>query len=139
MSTEALICPELNQRRAPLAAHRKAHALCYNDLSRVLVDFGQYASASKKPTRGRKSGIEQDDLWVHLAILRAENDRLRDVVTDQLHHFAGRVAKLEMQIRRPWWRRMFSCAEPIEPPRNRASERLRVLYCGSAGTEQRPT
>jgi hypothetical protein len=137
MSTEALICPELNQGLAPLATHRKSHA--YDDLSRVLVDFGQYASASKKPTRGRKSEIEQDYLWAHLAILRAENDRLRELVADQLHHFAGRVANLETQIRRPWWRRMFSCAEPIELPRNRASEQLRKLYCGSAGTEQRPT
>src|SRR5262245_53273182 len=110
MSTEALICSELNQRPVPLAAHRKAHALRYDDLSRVLVDFGQYASASKKSGRGRKSGIEQDDLWTHLAILRAENDRLRELVTDQLHHFAGRVAKLEMQTHRPWWRRMFSGA-----------------------------
>jgi hypothetical protein len=139
MSTESLICPELNQGLTPLATHRKAHALRYDDLSRVLVDFGQYAPTSKKPTRGRKSGIEQDDLWIHLAVLRAENDRLRDLVSDQLHHFARRVAELERQIRRPWWRRMFGSAEPIEPPRNRASEQLRVLYCGSAGVQQRPT
>jgi hypothetical protein len=139
MSTEAPICRELNQGLAPLATHRKSHALEYDDVSRVLVDFGQYASASKKPTRGRKSESEQDYLWAHLAVLRAENDRLRELVADQLHLFAGRVANLETQIRRPWWRRMFSCAEPIELPRNRASEQLRKLYCGSAGTEQRPT
>jgi hypothetical protein len=139
MSTEALICPELNQRVGPVATRRKAHALRYDDLSRVLVDFGQYVPTPKRPTRGRKSDTEQADLWVHLAALRAENDRLRDVVTDQLDHFAARIAELETRIRRPWWRRMLEHAEPIEPPRNRASERLRILYCGSAGPERRPT
>jgi len=138
MSTEALICPELNQRPGPVAARRKAHALRYDGLSRVLVDLAQHVPAPKKPTPGRKSGTEQADLWVHLAVLRAENDQLREVVTDQLDHFAARVAELETRIRRPWWRRMFEHAEPIERPRNRASERLRVLYFGSAGTEKRP-
>jgi hypothetical protein len=138
MSTEALICPELNRRVGPVAPRGKVHALRYDDLSRVIIDFGQYLPASKKPTRARKSSNEEAELWVHLAVLRAENDQLREVVTDQLDHLAARVSELETRIRRPWWRRMFE-HEPIERPRNRASERLKILYFGMAGTERRPT
>jgi hypothetical protein len=139
MSMEALIGPELNNGLGSLAAHRKAHALRYDDLSRVLVSIGQCAPVSKKPRRGRKSGSEQADLWVQLATLRAENDNLIERVTDELDRFAARVAALEAQIRRPWWRRMFERAEPNGHPRNRGSERLRALYFGPAGTEKRPT
>jgi hypothetical protein len=139
MSMEALIGPELNRGLGFLAAHRKAHALCYVDLSRVLANLDQYAPASKKPRRGRKTGGEQVDPWVQLATLRAENDNLIERVTDELDRFAARVAELEAQIRRPWWRRMFAQAEPNGHPRNRAREKLRALYFGLAGTEKPPT
>jgi hypothetical protein len=139
MSMEALIGPELNNGLGSLAAHRKAHALCYDDLSRVLANLDQGAPASKKPRRDRKSGGEQVDPWVQLATLRAENDNLIERVSDELDRFAARVAKLEAQIRRPWWRRMFAQAEPNGRPRNRASEKLRALYVGLARTEKQPT
>jgi hypothetical protein len=137
MSMEALIGPELNRGLGTLAAHRKAHAL-YNDLSRVLANIDQYAPASKKPRRDRKSGGEQADPWVQLATLRAENDNLIERVTDELDRFAARVAKLEAQMRRPWWRRLFAQAEPNGHPRNWAGEKLKALYFGPAGTEKPP-
>src|SRR5262245_62664704 len=98
MRTEALICPEVNNA---LATRTTAHALRYDDLSRVLVDVGKRVPPSRKGTRDRKPDTEQADLWTHLAVLRAENDRLTEIVTDQLEHFAARVAKLEAEIRRP--------------------------------------
>jgi hypothetical protein len=141
MSAEPVVCPELNRLGSVSAAHRKAHALRYDGLSRVLINVDQHAHRQEKPRRDRKSGRDQAELaelWVHVATLKAENDRLTEQVTDELHRFANRVAKLEARARPWWWRMLDRSGDRAEPkPRNRASERLRTLYFGSAGTDQR--
>jgi hypothetical protein len=135
MSTEALIGPELGTKLGLFAAHKKAHALRYDGLSRVLINVDQHAHVQKKPKRDRKSGSDQAELaelWVQVATLKAENDRLTDRVSDELHRFADSIAKLEARARRPWWWRILDPAgdraDPNGRPRNRASERLRALY-----------
>ena len=73
-----------------------------------------------------------------LAALEAENARLLDRFTDEVDRLADRLAKLESRPR-PWWRRVFGrSVEQAEPPRNRASEKLRALYFEPAGGSHFP-
>jgi hypothetical protein len=136
MSTEALISPQPNRRLGSFtAAHKTTHALRYDDLSRVLINFDQHLHVQEKPKR--KSGRDQAELaelWAQVASLKAENDRLSEQIADELDRVADRIAKVEAQTR-SWWCRMLDQAgdrvKPNRPPRNRASERLKALYFGT--------
>jgi cell division protein FtsB len=142
MSTEALNCPKLNDGVGSfLVAHNKAHALRYDNLPHVMINLDRCGQVQEKPKRERKPGKAQAELAAlseRLAALEAENALLTDRFTDELDRLADRLAKLESRPR-PWWWRVFGrSVEPAEPPRNRASEKLRALYFGSARRGQRP-
>jgi hypothetical protein len=143
MSAKTLICPELNDRVGNLAvAHNKAHALRYDNLPHVMINIDRCGQADEKPKRERKPGKAQAELAAvseRLAVLEAENARLTDRFTDELDRLADRLVKLESRAC-PWWWRVFGrSVKQAEPPRNRASEKLRALYFGPAGRGQRPS
>ena len=125
MSTEARIFP------GSFAAQNKAQVLRYDNLPHVMINLDQCRKAQEKPKRERKPGKAPAHLAAlseRLAALEAENARLLDRFTDEVDRLADRLAKLESRPR-PWWRRVFGrSVEQAEPPRNRASEKLRALY-----------
>jgi hypothetical protein len=114
---------------------QRAHALRYDDLSRMLIDLDEHVHVPAKPRRDRRAGVdhaELAELRAHVAILKSEHERFAERITDELDGLADRLVELEAQMRRPWWRRALARTadgmELSERRREKARERLKGLF-----------
>ena len=98
----------------------------------MLVNVDEHRRVPIKSNRNRDPGggqAEITELREHVAILKAEYERLIDRVTDDLEGFADRISELESRARQPWWKR--ALGHPCDRPRHfgrKALDRLRAIY-----------
>jgi hypothetical protein len=117
--------------------YKTAHALRYDNVTRVLLDLEERACAP--PKRERKAGTNRvgtAELRAQVASLKAEHARVIEKITDDLDRLADRLAELEARVRRPFWRRAFGYAG--DPPevavraRRRLSAKVRSIFFDAA-------
>jgi hypothetical protein len=144
MATKALAYMEPGEKSGSSAepARKKARALRYDNLTSVLVNLDEHTHGPAKRKRDLNSGApstELAELRANVASLKAENERSVERLANELDRIAERLAALEAQSRRPWWRRVFghSGQEAGLAGRPKAVARLRALY--RANPEYRPT
>jgi hypothetical protein len=151
MTTDALTGAGLNGSvKPPATTHRHAHALRYENLSRVLLNVPEHvngpeqADVPAKPKRDRKAGTDRADiaeLRAHVAALKAENERTIERIIDELDGLTDRLLELEARARQPFWRRVFGHAadqpELGARARRRLADRLRSIFCDRTDPEQR--
>jgi hypothetical protein len=139
MTTNVLTCAKFTAKPGSVEKFRNANALRYDNLTRALAELEERAPVPVPPKRDRKAGTGQSgilELRAHVAALKAENERLRDRITEDLEGLADRLAELEARVQRPFWRRVFGSAGNPPPPAARAhrkmAERLRSIFSDRA-------
>jgi hypothetical protein len=133
--TDVLACANVNgKRRSGAAGDKGGHALRYDDVMRVKLDWDESRSLAIAPKRDRKASIDRFgivELRAQIESLRAENERVVDRMTEDLDALASRLAELEVRARQPLWRRAFFHGDHrprAARPRRTLSDRLRALF-----------
>jgi hypothetical protein len=133
MTTDALTWASLTGQQDSISRHRNAHALRYDNVTRVLLDLEERAGVP--PKRERKpptNRVGTAELRAHVASLKAEHDRVIEKITDDLDGLADRLAELEARAQRPFWQRALGYASA--PPelavraRRKLTTKLRSIF-----------
>src|SRR5262245_64089955 len=103
-------------------------------LTRMLNLDGQVPVPAKRK-RDRNSEMDPTgfaELRANVACLKAENERLAERLADELDQIAERLAALELETQRPWWRRALGISEhkpePTGRPRINGIKRLNDIW-----------
>jgi hypothetical protein len=140
MTTQALNRSESNAG----STRKRAHALRYDDLSRVLIDLDEHVHVPAKPRRDRRADhAELAELRAHVAILKSEHERFAERITDEFDGLADRLAELQAQMRWPWWKRALALSgdgtELAERRREKTRERLKGLFLHRMDPKHQPS
>jgi hypothetical protein len=114
MTTNALSWADPTGKQDTRPKYKNAHALRYDNMTRVLLDLEERVCVPFQRKREPKARFEIAELRAQVANLKAENDRLVEKITDEMDGLADRLAKLEVRAQLPFWRRAFGYAS--DPP-----------------------
>ncbi len=118
---------------------KNARAFKYDDLGTVLVNLPPVQSPARHQPEPRINveTLPVADLRPTISRLESQVEQLADRFGDELERLAERVAQLEDQSNRPWWRRTLFAdgVEPAGPTRRRAMARLRALSLAGHGSD----
>jgi len=140
MTTNALSWADPTGKQDSRPKYKNAHALRYDNVTRVLLDLEERACVPFQRKREPKARFEIAELRAQVANLKAENDRLVEKITDDMDGLADRLAKLEARAQLPFWRRALGYAG--DPPeltaraRKKLTAQLRSIF--SDRTEANP-
>jgi hypothetical protein len=133
MTTDALTWASLTGQQDTIPRYKTAHALRYDNVTRVLLDLEERACVP--PKRERKAPTNRSgtaELRADVASLKAEHDRVIEKIADDLDRLADRLAELEARAQRPFWQRALGYAsdrpESAVRARRKLTAKLRSIF-----------
>jgi hypothetical protein len=137
MTTDALTWASLTGQQDSIAKYKNAHALRYDNVTRVLLDLEERAGVpAKRERKAHTNRVGTAELRAQVASLKAEHDRVIEKISDDLDRLADRLAELEARVQRPFWQRALGYAD--DPPelavrsRRKLTAKLRSIFLDRA-------
>src|SRR5215207_1710963 len=101
MTTNALSWADPTGKQDSIPKYKNAHALRYDNVTRVLLGLEERACVPFQRRREPKARFEIAELRAQVANLKAETDRLVEKITDDMGGLADRLAKLAARAQLP--------------------------------------